>query len=130
MIYRTILRQASRVSLSAPTRPTNLTAFRIFRAAPAQRTRWYSNPVDDKPQTAEEIFNSSPSLQKIKSSPEILQVMMDIADMMQAKKYVTPGEQPGMMAMMKIMGDKELRSLLVKLKTVMDEQGITLDQSE
>lgn len=55
---------------------------------------------------------------------------MDIAEMMQAKKYVTPGEQPGMMAMMKIMGDRELRGLLVKLKTTMDEQGIQLDQSE
>lgn len=62
--------------------------------------------------------------------PEVLQVMMEIADMMQSKGYVKPGEQPGMLAMMKIMADKELRELLVKLKTTMDEQGIQLDQSE
>lgn len=55
---------------------------------------------------------------------------MEIADMMQDKGYVTPGEKPGMMAMMKIMSDKELRVLMVKLKTTMDEQGIQLDQSE
>lgn len=131
MISRTVFRQVSRVaSISTAIRPAIIRASRTATVSVIRGQRWYSKPVDDKPETAEEIFNSSPSLQKIKSSPEVLQIMMEIAEMMQAKQYVTPGEQPGMMAMMKIMGDKELRALLVNLKNVMDEQGIQLDQSE
>lgn len=129
MISRSLFRQATRLTLLTSARAVARPAA-AAAVATTPRCRWYSQPVDDKPQTPEDVFNSSPSLQKIRSSPEVLQVMMDIAEMMQAKKYVTPGEQPGMMAMMKIMGDKELRGMLVKLKTVMDEQGIQLDQSE
>lgn len=127
MLSRTVLRQASRLTL--------LTRVALPRVAVANasRVRFYSNPVDDVPprnNNNDDPFSSSPSLQRIKSSPEVLQVMMEIADMMQSKGYVKPGEQPGMLAMMKIMADKELRELLVKLKTTMDEQGIQLDQSE
>lgn len=129
MLSRTVLCQASRLTL--------LTRVALPRVAVANvsRVRFYSNPVDDVPprnnnNNNDDPFSSSPSLQRIKSSPEVLQVMMEIADMMQSKGYVKPGEQPGMLAMMKIMADKELRELLVKLKTTMDEQGIQLDQSE
>ncbi|KAF5096693.1 hypothetical protein D0Z00_002692 [Geotrichum galactomycetum] len=128
MLSRTILRQASRLTLLTTAR---VVVPRIATAG-ATQVRFYSNPIDDLPPRPnnDDPFSSSPSLQKIKSSPEVLQVMMEIADMMQSKGYVKPGEQPGMLAMMKIMADKELRQLLVKLKTTMDEQGIQLDQSE
>ncbi|KAF5095515.1 hypothetical protein D0Z03_001815 [Geotrichum reessii] len=128
MLSRTLLRQASRLTIST----TTLRVSSSVRAAILPRRsaiRFYSNPVDP-PRPEDDPFSSSPSLQKIRSSPEVLQVMMEIADMMQSKGYVKPGEQPGMLAMMKIMADKELRELLVKLKTTMDEQGIQLDQSE
>lgn len=132
MISRTLLRQIARTSAISSVRPS-LAVARPAVVATANvyvHRRWYSKPIDEDPQTAEEIFTTSPSLRKIRSSPEVLKVMMEIAEMMQSKGYVTPGEQPGMMAMMKIMGDKELRVLMVKLKTTMDEQGIVLDQSE
>lgn len=119
MLSKSIFRQFSRVAFARPALVASSPRSIVFASK-----RFYSEP------SAKDIFESSPSLQKIKSTPEVLQVMMEVAEMMQNKGYVKPGEQPGLKAMMKIMTDSELKALLVKMKTTMDKHGIVLDQNE
>lgn len=79
--------------------------------------RHYSSPSNAQP---EDLFGSDEDpnspIAKIKNSPEVLKVLIEIGEMLQAKGYVVPGQAVGMWTMMKMLKDTDFQAKLLERK--------------
>lgn len=119
---RLAIRMASRATLRVPVaaiaspRLATLSTARTFSVSVSAR---YSSPSDRSPISGDEIFGSddpNSPMTKIKNSPAVLKVLVDIGEMLQAKGYVVPGESVGMWTMLKMLKDKDFQGKLRERK--------------
>lgn len=76
-----------------------------------------------------ESLQQSPLFTKLRNSPEVLARIIKISELFQARG-IKMDEKPSFTDMMTLARDQEIQTAMRDLKSVMDEEGITLDVQE
>lgn len=64
------------------------------------------------------------------NNPAVLQALMDLNEYLLEKKYITDGQAPGMLMVVKMLRDSTFKEKLLKVKQTMDEEGIKLTEAD
>lgn len=80
--------------------------------------RFYSTPNDTPPKDEEfDFIRNSSTMNKVQENPRVLGVMVQIGELLQSKGYVKDNQPPGMLTVMKMLRDDELKAKLFECKS-------------
>ncbi|ODV89391.1 hypothetical protein CANCADRAFT_32667 [Tortispora caseinolytica NRRL Y-17796] len=92
--------------------------------------RGYANLTDSEASNRLAAIAQTDLYKKLSKSPRVLEEFVKLQEIIVEKGFLAGGETPGVMAMIKMLSDKDLKNQLAKVHTAIAEEKIEISQED